>query len=314
MVRSRRLHYFLFCDAVGLADNALLENVPQPWRNTQMALYAVHLASGDTLFCRAIKSATIGNYLRDVANFLARSLDVDARKVDATQSRITPVIQSVLDKALRWEKVPDKREPFTPAMWEHLHSSFATGRNTFSLGPSICNWFGCGLFGGFRLTEWAQEAGASCFTTPLLDDLGIPKAFCLPDLEFRLQNNKRVSLWEAFQPSEALIHRAIVTFTHQKYWEQPRKTDVCSQQQQPTANRVWRRKNDYCHRDQCRHAFNRGRRLRFGPGEACERSTTVVIPFSSRWHLCGPPCSRIHRPANPIPLALEIRCLYGQFA
>jgi hypothetical protein len=58
-VRSRRLHYFLFCDAVGLADNALLENVPQPWRNAQMALYAVHLASGSTLFCRTIKSATI---------------------------------------------------------------------------------------------------------------------------------------------------------------------------------------------------------------------------------------------------------------
>jgi hypothetical protein len=72
--------------------------------------------------------------------------------------------------------------------------------------------------------------------------------------------------------------------------------------------------NDYCHRDQCRHAFNRGRHLGFGPGEACKRSTTVVIPFSSRWRLCGPPCSRIHRPANPIPLALEIRCLYGQFA
>jgi hypothetical protein len=215
-VRSRRLHYFLFCDAVGLADNALLENVPQPRRNAQMALYAVHLASGSTLFCRAIKSATIGKYLRNVANFLACFLDVDARKVDATQSRIAPVIQSVLDEVLRWEKVPDKREPFTPAMWEHLYSSFAAGRNTFSLGPSICNWFGCGLFGGFRLTKWAQEAGASCFTTPLLDELGIPKAFCLPDLEFRLPNNKRVSLWEAFQTSEALIHRAIVTFTHQK--------------------------------------------------------------------------------------------------
>jgi hypothetical protein len=215
-VCSRWLHYFLFCDAVGLEDNALLENVPQPQRNVQMALYAVHLASGGTLFCRAIKSATIGNYLRDVANFLARFLDADARKVDATQSRIAPVIQSVLDEVLHWEKVPDKREPFTPAMWEHLHSSFAAGRNTFSLGPSICNWFGCGLFGGFRLTEWAQEAGASCFTTPLLDDLGIPKAFCLQDLEFRLPNNKQVSLQEAFQTNEALIHRAIVTFTHKK--------------------------------------------------------------------------------------------------
>jgi hypothetical protein len=81
-VQSRQLHYFLFCDAVGrLADNSLLGNVPQPRRNAQMALYAVHLALGDTLF----ESPTIGNYLHGVAKFLARFLDANAPKVDATQ-------------------------------------------------------------------------------------------------------------------------------------------------------------------------------------------------------------------------------------
>jgi hypothetical protein len=90
-VLSRRLHYFLFCYAVGLSANLLLENVKQARRNAQMALYAVHLASGDTLFCRAIKAVTIGNYLRNVAQFLARFLDVDVRKVDATQARLAPV-------------------------------------------------------------------------------------------------------------------------------------------------------------------------------------------------------------------------------
>jgi hypothetical protein len=68
----------LFCDAEGLADNLLLENVFQQQRNAQLALYAVHLALGDTLFCWAIKSVTISNYLRDVAKFVARFLDVDA--------------------------------------------------------------------------------------------------------------------------------------------------------------------------------------------------------------------------------------------
>jgi hypothetical protein len=86
-----------------------------------MALYAVHLAYRDTLFCRAIKAVTIGNYLRDVAQFLARFLDVDVRKVDATQACLAPVIQSILDEVTRWEKVPDKREPFTPAMWSQMH-------------------------------------------------------------------------------------------------------------------------------------------------------------------------------------------------
>jgi hypothetical protein len=65
---SHWLHHFLFCHAVGLAENPLLENVPQQRCNAQMALYAVHLASGDTLYCHAIRAATIGAYLRgDVA-------------------------------------------------------------------------------------------------------------------------------------------------------------------------------------------------------------------------------------------------------
>jgi hypothetical protein len=184
------------------------------------------LASGDTLFCRAIKSATIGAYLRDVATFLARFIDVNVRKIDATQSRLAPVIQSVLDEVLRWEKVPDKREPFTPAMWEHMYAEVGKSPNTYLLGPSICNWFGCGLFGGFRLTEWVQEDGTSRISAPLLDDTGVPKAFYLPNLEFRLQNNRRISLREAFSLPEALIHRAIVTFTHQKNGNNGKKRTV----------------------------------------------------------------------------------------
>jgi hypothetical protein len=166
-VCSRRLHYFLFCHAVGLSGNLLLDNVPQTRRNAQMALYAVHLASGENLYCGAIKAATIGNYLRDVAQFLARFFVVDVQKVDATQLRLAPVIQSILDEVTRLEKVPDKREPFTPEMWAHMHTATTQVAKPHSLGASICNWFGCGLFRGFRLTEWAQEAGARSLLSPL---------------------------------------------------------------------------------------------------------------------------------------------------
>ena len=50
----------------------------------------------------------------------------------------------------------------------------------------------------------------------MLDDLGVAKEFCLPDFEFRLANNKQVSQREAFDLPEKLIHRALITFTHQK--------------------------------------------------------------------------------------------------
>jgi hypothetical protein len=161
--------------------------------------------------------ATIGNYLRNVAQFFAHFLVVDVRKVDATQLRLAPVIQAILDKVRSWEKVPDKREPFTPAMWTHImHAATSQVSTPHLLGASICDWFGCGLFVGFRLIEWAQEAGASSILSPLLDDRGVTKAFCLPDIEFRLANNKRASQREAFDLPDKLIHRARITFTHQK--------------------------------------------------------------------------------------------------
>ena len=53
---------------------------------------------------------------------MARCWNGDVRKADATQARLAPVIQSILDKVVRWEKVPDKRKSFTPAMWSQMNS------------------------------------------------------------------------------------------------------------------------------------------------------------------------------------------------
>jgi hypothetical protein len=97
-----------------------------------------------------------------------------------------------------------------------MHSDYETASNQYVLGPSLCNWFGCSLFGGFRLTEWAQDTNARLSSALPFDDRGIPKAFCLPDVEFRLANNKRVSMREALTLPAASIHRSLLTFTHQK--------------------------------------------------------------------------------------------------
>jgi hypothetical protein len=44
----------------------------------QLALFALHLGSGATLLCKAIKAATIRQYLADVSTVLRR-LDRDQR-------------------------------------------------------------------------------------------------------------------------------------------------------------------------------------------------------------------------------------------
>jgi hypothetical protein len=52
--RTRRIHYVRFCYNLKLTDDLHLANVSQARRNWQMALYAVHLATGNNLFCRSI--------------------------------------------------------------------------------------------------------------------------------------------------------------------------------------------------------------------------------------------------------------------
>ena len=47
-VRTHRLHYYKFCYDVKFTDDLLLKNVPQARRNWQLALYAAHLATGNT--------------------------------------------------------------------------------------------------------------------------------------------------------------------------------------------------------------------------------------------------------------------------
>jgi hypothetical protein len=114
-----------------------------------------------------------------------------------------------------------------------MHSYYETASNQYALGPSLCNWFGCGLLGGFCLTEWAQDTNASLSSAPLFDDQGIPKAFCLPDVEFRLANNKQVSMREALTLPAASIHRSLITFTHQQNGNDGEKRVFVRNQQNP---------------------------------------------------------------------------------
>ena len=60
-IRSRRIHYFIFCYTLNLTDDWTLEHQSQERANYQLALYATHLATGSTLHCRSLKSSTIAS-------------------------------------------------------------------------------------------------------------------------------------------------------------------------------------------------------------------------------------------------------------
>jgi hypothetical protein len=119
-IRSRRIHYFIFCYTLNLTDDWTLANQSQERANYQLALYATHLALGSTLHCRSLKASTIAGYLLDVAKFLGRFRDVDPRFQSTADTRLAPAIAKVLDEQKRWETVPNRREPFNLELHNYI--------------------------------------------------------------------------------------------------------------------------------------------------------------------------------------------------
>ncbi len=98
-------------------------------------------------------------------------------------------------------------------MWDHL---VAIPDSPEGLMTALKAWLASGLYRGFRLSEWAQHDQHANIAEPARDELGIPLAFCLEDLEFRGIGNKRIALAEAYTMREEDIARAWVTLSHQK--------------------------------------------------------------------------------------------------
>jgi hypothetical protein len=206
-----------FCYDLKLTDDLYLANVSQERRNWQLALYAVHLATGNNLFCRSIKASTILAYLRDVAKFLGRFSKVDARYRTSTDTNLAPCIKAVTDEVARWEKVPDRREPFTIEMWKYL-ASVAPDSQPDGIIDAITDWSGCGLYGGFRNTEWAQDDSHGAIDNPQLDIQGEAKAFRLDDILWQTPTKVRLSLSSVLADDSA-VGRATLTFKAQKNGE-----------------------------------------------------------------------------------------------
>jgi hypothetical protein len=216
-VRSRRLHYFRFCNDLNLTDDLYIQHVSQLRRNWQMALYAAHLATGNNIFCRSLKAVAISGYLRDVARFLSRFSPLDARYRNTTDKTFAPCIKAVTDEIARGEKIPDRREPFTIEMWKHL-SSLSSTYLPDGIFAAITDWAGCGLYGGFRNTEWAQDDSHAAFDNPILNIHGEPKAFGLNDIVWKTTNSIRLSLHFALA-NEDSVGRVSLTFKAQKNGE-----------------------------------------------------------------------------------------------
>lgn len=190
----------------------------------QMALYAAHLATGETVLCKAIKSGTILGYLKDVVAFISRGRMLngtalcDPRRENPTDAHFCKPIMDVINEVRRWEGQPDRREPFTIDMWKYIAAE-ASSQHADTLLPALRDWFGAGLYGGFRKSEWAQDpsAGDPTTSTPLLNAFGDPYAFCLDDVSFYIRQRTPFYHHMLKDPhARGSIRRATLRYRQQK--------------------------------------------------------------------------------------------------
>ena len=172
---------------------ALAVAVYKERRNWQLALYLVHLATGNTLWCRSLKFDTLQCYIRDIARFLHRFCAVDPRYATPTDRSFAPCLAAIFAELKRLDEVPSKQEPYTIQMQDALRD-MAKGQDFLELIPALLDWFTKGLFGGCRLSEWAQRDSASKLGLQAVDVKGVALAFCIDDLDFRGVGNTRLDI------------------------------------------------------------------------------------------------------------------------
>ena len=202
-------------------DDYTLEDTTDTRRGLlQLAMYAMHVGTGNSLFCRTIKVATVKQYVRAAATFLALfgERPRDFRKEFPTDTRDARIINSVYDELARWEKQPKRREPYTTEMLGDLANTVSSTRQgRDSLLAATLDWFECGLFAGFRKSEWAQDAYKTSMDDYKKDFKHEARAFCLRDIRFEDNKRRRLAAAQVVDnDADETITKCWLTFRTQK--------------------------------------------------------------------------------------------------
>jgi len=136
----------------------------------QLALHAVHLTTGNSIYCRRIKAATVEQHVVAAATLLAHFTGRDFRKDLPTDSSMGHLLGPVYRDLRSYESVPKRREPYDLRM-HALGRVLASSHDINSLLPALMDGFEQSLCAGYRLSEWAQPAGKMAIDKPKLNHL-----------------------------------------------------------------------------------------------------------------------------------------------
>ena len=139
----------------------------------QLAMYAIHLGTGHSIYCKQIKVSTIEAYVFAAASFLAQFTGIDFRKDQPSDSHMGSILAPVYRDLRKYEQVPNRREPYDLTMHSRARS-LCLGMHEDGLLVALVDGFEQGLCTGYRLSEWAQPAGITDVRFPQLNHLLSP--------------------------------------------------------------------------------------------------------------------------------------------
>jgi hypothetical protein len=203
-------------------DDLLLERIHDPRRGQlQLAMYALHLTNGNSIHCRELKATTIKTYIQGVASFLALFTGLDYRKDNPTDKGMGHILKPVYDDLDKYDAMPERREPYSPAMQieARVQRDLASITNPNGLIPSLADGFECGLATGFRLSEWAQPAAHWNWRTPnlqLLRNGSQTRAIVPNDLEAITYSGRHLVGLQILRVPVTDIVKVFITYRFQK--------------------------------------------------------------------------------------------------
>ena len=185
----------------------------------QLALYALHLFSGNSLAHKTPALKTIKDYIHNTASFLALFNDDcwDFRYDSAQSKTFSPYIQAVYDEIARWAKQPNRREPFTTEMLEELRTRVATSTpDPDSLEAALLDWFQFGLCSGIRRSEFCQDSSHPDPDRPQKDRFQDTRAFTIMDIRMVMKDKRQLCGPEILTATIDDMRESFVTWRTQK--------------------------------------------------------------------------------------------------
>ena len=215
---TRRCHFIYWCKIRNVYGSIFplitLEDTSLVYL---LACYTAFLATGHAIGLKSIKSGTVDGYLLTIKKFLKNfdeQSDRDARMFTGAAVIAAP-IKKIIDEMKRFEKQPNRREPWTLQLQARLFKESEDEQDD-SLAKAGFQWFSCVLPAGCRRIEWCQPyASRDPAKEPELNIRNETYAFCADDVRFLGIGHRRLTTPYAIQNRDE-VHYVEITFRVQK--------------------------------------------------------------------------------------------------